>query len=514
MKKAIAVHLLILLLITACTSPGSLSVQVPEPDYWPTSSWRSSTPEAQGMDSELLARMLEDINANETSIHSVLIIRNGYLITEAYFHPYTRDTKINIQSVTKSVIGMLVGKAIGDKYIKSENEKLLDFYPGRVFENPSKQKNSIRLKHLLSMSSGLDCQEFSGSGPNMEQSQGWVQFMLDRPMTAAPGKVFGYCNGNAHLLSSILEKTTGMSAREYANQELFEPLGVSPADEADWWNDPQQITIGGYGLHLTPVDIAKLAFLNLHNGKWEDRQIIPSQWMADSTTQYVQKEDGSGYGYLWTVYPEGGHYAALGLGGQQIHVYPSRNLIMIVTASLESYAEAPEVEKMLHECILPAVQSNDPLPENPDGYKRLQTELETAANPVHLVPGLPAVALDISNRPYTFAENLFGWQTLKFVFEPNKNAAKIIMNETPLQVGLDNIYRSSETAQGYEILLRGYWADEGTFVVDYPYSLSGVMALGELGESEIRFAFAGDKVKVTAEQLVFGGEPIVVEGSR
>ena len=150
----------------------------------------------------------------------------------------------------------------------------------------------------------------------------------------------------------------------------------------------------------------------------------------------------------------------------------------------------------------------------PDGYKRLQTELETAANPVHLVQNLPAVALDISNRPYTFAENLFGWQTLKFVFEPNQNSAKIIMNETPLQVGLDNIYRSSETAQGYEIRLRGYWADEGTFVVDYPYSLSGVMALGELGESEIRFAFAGDKVKVTAEQLVFGGEPIVVEGSR
>jgi CubicO group peptidase (beta-lactamase class C family) len=300
------------------------------------------------MDSNLLAQMLEDISSNGTRVHSVLVVRNGYMVTEAYFHPYTPDTKMHIQSVTKSVIGMLVGKAIGDGYIKSENDKLLDYYPNRIVENPSKEKSSIRLRHLLSMSSGLDCQEFSGSGPSMEQTQGWIQFMLDRPTTAAPGEVFGYCNGNAHLLSSILEKVTGMSAREYANQELFKPLGISPVDEGAWWNDPQKITIAAYGLHLTPVDMAKLAFLNLHNGKWGEEQIIPAAWIADSTKQYVQKEDGSGYGYLWTVYPNAGHYAALGLGGQQIHIYPSRNLIVIMTASLESYAEAPEIEKMLN----------------------------------------------------------------------------------------------------------------------------------------------------------------------
>jgi Beta-lactamase class C and other penicillin binding proteins len=338
--------------------------------------------------------------------------------------------------------------------------------------------------------------------------------MLDRPMTDTPGKVFGYCNGNAHLLSSILEKTTGMSAREYANQELFKPLGIPPASEADWWHDPQKITIAGYGLHLTPLDLAKIALLNLHNGKWEGQQIIPAKWVAASTTQYVQKEDGSGYGYLWTVYPESGRYAALGLGGQQIHVYPSRNLIVIVTASLESYAEAPEIEKMLNENILPALKSDEPLTENPEGVSRLATAVETASNPVQSVPPPSATALEISNQPYTFAENPLGWETLKFVFEPNHDTAKITMNDVTLQVGLDNLFRSSQTGQGYEMLLRGRWMDDQTFIVDYPYSLGGIMVLGELSESEIRFTFAGNKVKVTAEQLVFGGEPITVEGSR
>jgi CubicO group peptidase (beta-lactamase class C family) len=502
--------------VTAGCGPSkSVSIQVPEPDYWPTSGWQSSTPEAQGMDSAQLADMLEDISENETSIHSVLVIRNGYMVTEAYFHPYTRDTKMHIQSVTKSVIGMLVGKAISDGYIKSDDEKLLDFYPNRIFANPSRQKSSIRLKHLLSMSSGLDCAEFSSSGPSMEQSSGWVQFMLDLPMTDGPGKRFGYCNGNAHLLSSILEKSTGMSTREYANQELFELLGIPIVAESDWGSDPQKITLAGYGLHLRAVDMAKLAFLYLNNGKWEGQQIIPAQWVADSTTEHVQKDDGSGYGYLWTVYPESGHYAALGLGGQQIHVYPSRNLIMIVTAALESFAEAPEIEKMLNNSILPAVKSDQPLAENIDGLARLQTNIETAANPLQPIPPLPGTALDISGSTYTFGENILGWENLQFVFEEGSKTAQLHLSDYPvLEVGLDNIYRLSTGESIGELLLRGRWADEQTFIIDYPYPAAGTPVLGELGETEFRFKFIGDTLEVTAEQLIFGGEAVMIQGSR
>jgi CubicO group peptidase (beta-lactamase class C family) len=465
------------------------------------------------MDSNLLAQMLEEITENKTSIRSVLVIRNGYLVTEAYFHPYTRDTKTHIQSVTKSVIGMLVGKAVSQGYIKSEEDRLVDYYPNRVFENPGRRKNSIQLKHLLSMSSGLDCEAFS-SGPSMEQTQGWVQFMLDLPVIHTPGKTFGYCNGNAHLLSSILERTTGMSAREYANQELFRPLGIPNVDKADWGSDPQKTTIAGYGLHLRPIDMAKLAFLYLHNGKWEEQQMIPAQWVAESTTKHVEKEDGSGYGYLWTVYPKADHYAALGLGGQQIHVYPTKNLIVIVTASLDSYAEAPEIEKMLNEYILPAVQGNDPLAENPQGNTRLQTAITQAANPIQPVPSLPSIATDISGSVYKFAENPLGWETLQMTFEPGASTAQVLLNGVPGQVGLDNIYRPSELVPGIEILMRGHWVGNDAFVLDYPYPMTGSAILGELGDSQFLFRFAGDILQVTVQQLVFGGEPIVVTGSR
>lgn len=467
------------------------------------------------MDSTLLAEMLEGIIANETAIHSVLVIRNGYVVAEAYFHPYTRNEKMHVQSVTKSVIGMLVGKAISNGYIQSEEDRLVDFYQNRIFENPGGMKNSIQLKHLLSMSSGLDCQEFSSSGQSMEQTSGWVQFMLDLPVTSTPGGQFGYCNGNAHLLSSILEKTTGVTAREYANQVLFAPLGIPVVDESDWGGDPQRITLAGFGLHLRPVDLAKFALLYLNNGKWDGNQIIPEQWVADSTSEHVRKDDGSGYGYLWTVYPESDHYAALGMGGQQIHVYPSMNLIVITTAALESFAEASEIELMLNEYILPAVLSETPLPENETGVARLQAITETAAYPIQPVLALPAIALNISGSTYTFGENPLGWESLEFDFEAGADTAQIHLNGFPvLDIGLDNIYRLSTGDAIGEILLRGRWADDQTFIVDYPYPAVGATVLGELGETEFRFKFIGATVEVTAEQLIFGGEPVIIQGSR
>jgi hypothetical protein len=229
----------------------------------------------------------------------------------------------------------------------------------------------------------------------------------------------------------------------------------------------------------------------------------------------VQKEDGSGYGYLWTVYPDAGHYAALGLGGQQIHVYPSKDLIVVVTAGLEAFAEAPEIEKMLNEYILPAIKSDGPLAENSSGTARRQTAIDIAANPVKPVPQLPVIASDISGSDYTFTDSPLGWEKMRVVFAPDAATATLNLNDSSaIEVGLDNLYRQSRSELFGEILLRGHWADEKTFVVDYPYPPWGLPVLGELGRSEFIFKFSGDSVEVSVVSLIFGGEPIVFAGSR
>lgn len=515
MKKILTIFVCIPLLV-ACAAPTSAAEQAPAPEYWPTAGWQHSTPEAQGMDSESLAQMLEEINTERTNIHSVLVIRNGYMVTEAYFHPYTRDTKMHVQSVTKSVIGALTGIAIQKGIIPNVDQPLLSFFQNRRVAHLSEKKSSIQLRHLLSMSSGLDCQEFSSSGTTMEQTADWVQFMLDLPVVHEPGKTFGYCNGNAHLLSAILEKTTGKSTREFANQELFGPLGIPAVAETSWGEDPQGFTMGGYGLHLRPVDLAKLALLYSQSGKWDDQQILPARWVKDSTSAQLQKEDGSGYGYLWTVYPDSDHYAALGLGGQQIHIYPSRNLIVVVTASLESFAEAPEIEKILSENILPAIHQDGPLAEHPEALHRLEQAVEAAANPVRPVPSLPPTAMDISGRQYTFEENPMGWKSLEFVFAERAKTAQLHLEGFPLlEIGLDNIFRLSSGEAVGELLLRGSWTDDGrTFVVDYPYPAFGAPVLGELGQTQFEFTFSGNDLLVVIEELVFGGEPVLLKASR
>ena len=186
---------------------------------------------------------------------------------------------------------------------------------------------------------------------------------------------------------------------------------------------------------------------------------------------------------------------------------------MVVTASLESYAEAPEIEKILNEYILPAIKSDNPLTDNPEGYSRLLADIETAVNPVQPAPSLPSLASNISGSVYTFGENPLGWKSLKFVFEEGIRTAQIHLNDdSTLEIGLDNIYRLSKAQPFGEILLRGRWVDEHTFVIDYPYSMGGATTLGELGETEIQFKFSGADLEVIVDQLTFGGEPIVFEG--
>lgn len=512
MKKTILALGLILLTAVACAAPRSVSIPIPEPAYWPTDGWQAASPESQGMDSDALADVLAGISAEGTAIHSVLVIRNGYLVTESYFHPYTRESKVHIQSVTKSVIGALLGAALEDGSLESTDLRLLELFPDREIANPSEDKSGIRLEHLLAMSSGLDCREFSG-GPVMEGSEDWVGFMLDLPAVAAPGKQFGYCNGNAHLLSAVLTGATGMSAREYANRTLFAPLGIPAAAEADWGADPQGVTFGGYGLHLRPVDLAKLAFLFLHNGAWAGEEILPADWVAAATAEHVRKEDGSGYGYLWTVYPDSGRYAALGLGGQQIHVIPSENLVVIVTAALEAFAEAPEIETMLS-AVRSAIRSEAPLPENAEALERLQGEIERAANPALPVAALPELAADVSGHVYRFDESPLGWSTLSFVFEPGSPVAQVVLDGVTLDVGLDNLYRLTEFPPDGDLLARGRWRGINCFVLDYPYPIAAERRLGELGMSEFQFAFIGHKVAVAVVQLVFGAEPITFIGTR
>ena len=320
--------------------------------YWPTEAWRTSSPEEQGMESQKLAQMLTAIQQQQLKIHGLLVIRNGYLVSETYFGPYQPDTRHELYSCTKSFISTLIGIALDKGYIDRTDHRIVDFFAEHTFANLDPQKEAMTLDDLLTMRSGLDWQEGDPAYSAMYRSRDWVQFVLDEPMAQPPGSRFNYCSGCSHILSAILQQSTGMNPRDFAEQYLFQPLGIS---NMSWDTDAAGIPIGGWGLQLTPRDMAKLGYLYLQEGQWAGQQIVSAQWVKQATQRHTETDSDLGYGYQWWTYPSLEAYTALGRYGQTIFVIPGSDLVIVTTAEMDNH---DEIFQLIEQYILPAVQSS------------------------------------------------------------------------------------------------------------------------------------------------------------
>jgi len=306
----------------------------PQGAYWPTDGWRTSAPEEQGMDGEKITQALDTIEKDGLALHSLLIVRNGYLVSENYYWGYSKSRKHELYSVTKSFVSTLVGIAIDRGSIDGVGHPMADFFPGLAFENPDPRKDAITLDDVLTMRSGLDWTEADSSYTMMYRSPDWVKFMFDLPMASAPGTNFLYCSGCTHLLSAAVQKATGTPTRDFADEYLFRPLGIT---DANWETDTGGIPIGGWGLSIAPRDMAKLGYLFLRNGAWDGKQIVSAGWVKDAVRTHASTGGALGYGYQWWTYPSLNAFTALGRYGQTIFVIPDKDLIVVTTAAMEDH---------------------------------------------------------------------------------------------------------------------------------------------------------------------------------
>jgi CubicO group peptidase (beta-lactamase class C family) len=353
-----AVEALVPVIATEETSTAPAEMTLPERTYWPTEGWRTSTPEEQGIDSELLTEMLAYIEENRTGIYSVTIVRHGYLVLDAYFHNYEKGTKHELYSCTKSVTSALVGIAMDQGYIQSVDSPVLSFFPGWSVGNMDARKEAMTLEHLLTMTDGLHWVRkdvrFSSTGdttPEMMQASDWVQFTLDRRMEEEPGTRWNYNSGASHLLSAIIQETTGMTALEFAQEHLFGPLGIS---EVVWSGGNQGRNYGASRIQMTPHDMAKFGYLYLNEGLWDGEQIVSAAWVKASTTNH-SPTPGIYYGYQWWVMPWAGYYSAIGAHGQYITVLPELDMVAVFTSGLQPEDQYTPL-LLLAVYIIPAAQ--------------------------------------------------------------------------------------------------------------------------------------------------------------
>lgn len=336
----------------------------PEPDYWPTDGWRTSSPEAQNMNSQVLDQLHDELHSLELCYNSFIVVRHGYIVFETYPSPvYDQDRLHFLASVTKSVTAGVFGIAVDQGYIESVHDPVLGYFPNRTFANPSPLKDSMMVRDLLTMKTGLQWDEgtFSYDDPRNSFIQ-WIlspdpiQHFFDLPMACPPDRRWYYNTGASSMLSTLITVTTGETAHDFAREWLFQPLGIT---RSIWEADLDGINYGGFGLSLLPRDMAKYGLLYLQNGRWEDQQIISAEWITESSSTHTVFYQGYGYGYHWITFPAFNGYAAFGAGGQGVFVIPKYDLVIIVTA--EQPEGVPFVD-LITNYVIPSLYDAEPVP--------------------------------------------------------------------------------------------------------------------------------------------------------
>jgi len=325
--------------------------------YWPT-----ATPEEVGLDAKVINDIHQDVLDGQYGlIDHFLIIRNGKLVTDnAYsqdyqsvaaqydttnhqfnydhpdWHPFYNGTKLHsMQSVTKSVTSLLLGIAWDQGLVPDLDEPVIQYFKKYKTDLTEQDRLKLSLEDLLTMRSGIlwdeeNYDEANNSCIIMELSEDWIQYILDQPMELEPGTRFEYNSGASVLIGKLLSTFTGMSVEQWAEEQLFGPLGIT---QYYWKKTPQGETDTEGGLYLTSHDLAKIGYLMLNKGKWDDQSVVSEAWVQKSLYPAVEVRTGLAYGYQWWIPEYQGEqtkvFAGNGYGGQFIMVAPEHDILLV-----------------------------------------------------------------------------------------------------------------------------------------------------------------------------------------
>jgi CubicO group peptidase (beta-lactamase class C family) len=465
---------------------------------WPTKDWEVSTPEAEGMDSAALAQLVDFVGIYKQD--SLLIIRHGKIVVDAYYAPYARNIRHDLRSVTKSFIGTLTAIEVQEGLLDNVDHPIVDLFADKRISNVDDAKKAMTVQNMLDMTSGIAWEEQAYTPDEtiirMYQSPDRTEFVLSQPMSDPPGARFYYNGGNPYVLSALITKKAGRDALDFARDELFKPLGIS---SVRWGEaDAQGVTDGESGLYLAPHDMAKLGYLYLHQGSWDGQQIIPSSWVDRVKEGPVTATDGYHYANLWWSLPDRGAFMARGRHSQIILVLPKLDVVAVITGALKD-GYVPTTD--LIDGIAAAIKSDASLPPNSTGQSLLAASIQKAATErASPVGPTPELAKTISGKSYRLQDNDLHAKTFSLnLVDPNPSWEYTVATERLDRptvrfagpIGLDGLFRKAWTPYCIDAV-KGSWLDDHTFVVER-------RILGHGETQKWTLAFDGKKVDVTFE---------------
>ena len=287
------------------------------------------------------------IKEDYKNINGMLVVQRGNVIFEKYYNGHGPDDTFHVASVTKTIISALIGICVDKGYIKNVDQKVIEFFP-----EYNLKVSEVTVGHLLTMTAPYPYVDWQEPLEELCTQQDWVQYTLNRIGNGGQIGAFKYSSAGAHLLSAIITSVTRKSAREFANDHLFQPIGMREIpnynmkafgfddlfgkDVKGWVHDPNGISTGGWGLTLTARDMAKFGRLYLNEGVYEGKQILSKSWVQESIAMNSNR-----YGYLWWLREEDGifSYCAMGDGGNVVCCIPERELVVAIASEI-----VPEVK--------------------------------------------------------------------------------------------------------------------------------------------------------------------------
>ena len=295
-----------------------------------------ATPESQGVSSRGILDFLDAVEREKFELHSFMMLRHGHVIAEGWWEPYDPEFVHTMYSMSKSFTSTAVGFAVSEGKI-SVDDKVVSFFPDRLPEKVSENLAAMRIRDLLTMSSGHEKEPTQ----TCVASEDWVRTFLSLNIAHAPGTQFMYNSAATYMCAAIVEKVTGEGLLKYLTPRLFTPLGIS---EMRWETCPRGVATGGWGLSIQSEGLAKFGQLLLQKGQWQGKQIIPAAWIEEATRKHIQQPGGDkpdspkaqndwlqGYGYqFWRC--QGTAYRGDGAFGQYTIVLPEQDAVIVMTS--------------------------------------------------------------------------------------------------------------------------------------------------------------------------------------
>jgi len=303
-------------------------------------------------------------------LQGLAVARNGVIVAEEYFNNATAEPDLNlhVMSVTKSITSTLVGIAMEQGFISSIDQTISDFLGAEV-DTVNPDLGEVTIRQLLTMSCGHDWHELGGDSEfgAFASAPDQLNYVLEKPVIHTPGTIFNYSDGAAHLVSAVLTRATGMETSVFADQYLFEPMGLG---KRTWYGDNRLVAYGGVGLCIGIHDMLEIGFMYLNDGVYNGRQIVPATWIEKATSLQISSNNEipflTDYGFYWWLGNAHGqdYICANGYGGQFIFIVKDLNLVVCSRSNFRSINSSQagqnwyDILDIIINQVLPAVRKD------------------------------------------------------------------------------------------------------------------------------------------------------------